>query len=398
MARTGKENTKAGYDISKIENIFKRMIASDTFPTQSMLNDLQKELNKFFDKAKCNGVLFTRNTDNLFFGMIVMPNFSNETTLDIVLNNNPIRVESYYIEIDSKLFTLGLEADEMCAVLLHEIGHMVLDDMPVKKVRYAIDKYFTHTDDIINIKSSAQYTQILKYAVKDTMIKATSLRFADDDEVKADMFVAACGYGEQLVSAQNKIISNIAGLTRSARVPKLTILQWIFNLYKNVKFNRIPAINVLKDAKKTTGSVLTKKELDSVINALQRIDTDVITEGAILTEAAKRGLAAQLKINGLKGILNDYYEFQIRAKGITTENDQLYLMRQINARMSLLQDAIYENDMTEAELKKWRGVLEDYENLRKLVANKKISTKLYGLWYDYSVWDDEQMAKSMYGR
>ena len=398
MARTGKENTKAGYDISKIENIFKRMIASDTFPTQSMLNDLQKELNKFFDKAKCNGVLFTRNTDNLFFGMIVMPNFTNETTLDIVLNNNSIRVESYYIELDSKLFTLGLESDEICAVLLHEIGHMVLDDMPVKRVRYAIDKYFTHTDDIINIKSSAQYTQILKYAIKDTMIKATSLRFADDDEVKADMFVTACGYGNQLVSAQNKIISNIAGLTRSARVPKLTILQWIFNLYKNVKFNRIPAINVLKDAKKTTGSVLTKKELDNVINALQRIDTDVINEGAILAESFKKGLASQIKANGLRGILNDYYEFQIRAKGMTTENDQLYLMRQINARMALLQDAIYENDMTEAEEKKWRGVLDDYENLRKLVANKKISTKLYGLWYDYSQWDDEQMAKSMYGR
>ena len=398
MARTGKENTKAGYDISKIENIFKRMIASDTFPTQSMLNDLQKELNKFFDKAKCNGVLYTRNTDNLFFGMIVMPNFTNETTLDIVLNNNSIRVESYYIELDSKLFTLGLEADELCAVLLHEIGHMVLDDMPVKRVRYAIDKYFTHTDDIINIKSSAQYTQILKYAIKDTMIKATSLRFADDDEVKADIFVAACGYGNQLVSAQNKIISNIAGLTRSARVPKLTILQWIFNLYKNVKFNRIPAINVLKDAKKTTGSVLTKKELDNVINALQRIDTDVINEGAILAESFKKGLASQIKANGLRGILNDYYEFQIRAKGMTTENDQLYLMRQINARMALLQDAIYENDMTEAEEKKWRGVLDDYENLRKLVANKKISTGKMGLWYDYSVWDDEQVARSMYER
>ena len=83
---------------------------------------------------------------------------------------------------------------------------------------------------------------------------------------------------------------------------------------------------------------------------------------------------------------------------MTTENDQLYLMRQINARMALLQDAIYENDMTEAEEKKWRGVLDDYENLRKLVANKKISTGKMGLWYDYSVWDDEQVARSMYER
>ena len=71
-------------------------------------------------------------------------------------------------------------------------------------------------------------------------------------------------------------------------------------------------------------------------------------------------------------------------------------MRQINARMSLLQDAIYENDMTEAEEKKWRGVLEDYENLRKLVANKKISKGQFGIWTDLSLYDDDQLAKTMY--
>lgn len=394
MARTGKENTRAGYDITKIENIFKRMIASDTFPTNSMLVELQKELNNFFDKAKCNGVLFTRNTDNLFFGMIVMPTFTNETTLDIVLNNNPIRVSSYVIEIDSKLFNLGLEADEMTAILLHEIGHMVLDDMPVKMTRAAIDKYFTQHNEIINIKSSAQYTQLLNYAIKDTMIKATSLRFADDDEVKADAFVTACGYGDQLISAQNKIVSNIFGLSKSVRAPKLSIMQWMFHIYKNVKLNRIPAIKTLQSAKKTTASVLTKKELDNVINALSRIDTDIITEATYLEEGAKKGLAAQLKINGLKGILNDYYEFQIRAKGTTTQNDQLYLMRQINARMALLQDAIMENDMTEQEKAKWYKLLEDYEELRRIVANKKISTGHLGIWTDLDMLDN--LDKTMY--
>ena len=395
MARTGKENTKAGYDITKIENIFKRMIIADTFPTSSMLSDLKKELNIFFDKARCNDVIYTRNTDNFAFLMICMPIFSNETALDIVINNNPIRVESYTLELDSKLFTLGLEADELTAILLHEIGHMVLDDMPVKATRAAIDKYFTQHDDIINIKASAQYTQLLSYAIKDTMIKATSLRFADDDEVKADIFVTACGYGDQLVSAENKIISNIAGLTKSVRAPKLSIMQWIFHLYKNVKFNRIPAINTLKTAKKTTASALTKRELDNVITALNRIDTDVVNEGAILLQEAKKGLAAQLKINGLRGILNDYYEFQIRAKGLTTQNDQLYLMRQINARMALLQDAIAEG-MDEKEEAKWRKVLEDYDDLRRMVSNKKIAKSQMGLWFDYSLFDDDQLAKTMY--
>ena len=165
MARTGKEKTKQGYDISRIRNIFSRMIALDTFPNNSILTELQKEINAFFTHANCKGVIYTRNTDNLFFGMIVMPVFNNQTTMDIIMNNNPIVVTDYYLEIDSKLFNIDLTADELTAVLLHEIGHMVLDDVPVKKVRSAIDRYFTKNDKTINLKSSAQYTQLLNYAI-----------------------------------------------------------------------------------------------------------------------------------------------------------------------------------------------------------------------------------------
>ena len=273
---------------------------------------------------------------------------------------------------------------------------MVLDDIPAKQVRAAIDKYFTRNNKTINLKSSAQYTQLLSYAIKDTMIKATSLRFASDDEVKADAFVTACGYGDELISAENKIVTNVWGLTKGVKAPKLAVLDWVFHLYTNVKFNRIPAIHTLQSSKKFTASVLTKKELDNVINALNRIDTDIMNEATVLIQEAKKGLAAQMKINGLRGIQNDFYEFQIRAKATTTETDQLYLMRQINARMTLLQDAINEGDMTDAERKKWYQVYEDYENLRRLVANKKISTKQYGLWTDLSMLDDDQFEKSMY--
>lgn len=396
MARTGKERTKQGYDITKIQNIFSRMIAMDTFPKESILTELQKEINAFFSHANCKGVIYTRNTDNIFFGMIVMPMFNNQTTMDIIMNNNPIQVTDYYLEIDSKLFNIGLTAEEMTAVLLHEIGHMVLDDIPAKQVRAAIDKYFTKNNKTINLKSSAQYTQLLSYAIKDTMIKATSLRFASDDEVKADAFVTACGYGDYLISAENKIVTNIWGLTRGVKETKLAVLNWVFHLYTNVKFNRIPAIHTLQSSKKFTASVLTKKELDNVINALNRIDTDIVNESTYLIQEAKKGLATQMKINGLRGIQNDFYEFQIRAKATTTEADQLYLMRQINARMTLLQDAINEGDMTEAERKKWYQVYEDYDNLRRMVANKKISTKQYGLWTDLSMLDDDQFEKSMY--
>lgn len=386
---------KVGYDISNITKIFSRMIESDTFPTKSQLTDLQKELNKFFTEANCLGVLYTRNTDNLFFGMTVMPIFSNEEVLEIIADNNPIKVKKYYLELDSKLFTIDLTAREVTAVLLHEIGHLVTDDKPVKAVRFAIDKYFAKKDKTISIKNSAQYTKLLSFAISDTIAKFTSIVYASDDEIKADAFAAACGYAEDLVAAEMKIASNAWGLNKSAKAPKLVILDWVFHLYTNVKFNRIPAINTLRSAKRNTGSALKKKELDSVIDALNRIDTDVVNEAAFLLEGfnKKKGLAWQIKQNGLKGIQNDYFEFKIRSKNAKEEADILYLMRQINSRMSLLKDAIDEGDMTEQEREKWVDLLFQYGDLRNYVSNLKVSNRSFGLWYDYSQLDDLDKEK-----
>lgn len=386
---------RVGYNISAIEKIFSRLIESDTFPTKSQLSDLQKEINKFFTESNCLGVMYTRNSDNLFFGMCVMPVLTNEEVLDIIADTNPIRIKKYYIELDSKLFTIDLTARELTAVLLHEIGHLVMDDVPAKRVRFAIDKYFAQRDQVISIKNSAQYAQLLKFAINDTLIKATSLLYAKDDEVKADAFAVACGYGDELVAAEMKIASNAWGLNKSAKAPKLVILDWVFHLYKNVKFNRIPAINTLKSAKRNTGSALTRKELDNVINALNRIDTDVVNESAFLLEAfnKKKGLAWQIKQNGLKGIQNDFYEFKIRSKNAREEADILYLMRQINSRMSLLKDAIDEGDMTEQEKEKWLDLLFQYGDLRNTVSNLKVSNKNYQLWFDYDQLDELDKQK-----
>ena len=107
----------------------------------------------------------------------------------------------------------------------------------------------------------------------------------------------------------------------------------------------------------------------------------------------KKGLAWQIKQNGLKGIQNDFYEFKIRSKNAREEADILYLMRQINSRMSLLKDAIDEGDMTEQEREKWMDLLFQYGDLRNYVSNLKVSNRNYGLWYDYSQLDDLDREK-----
>ena len=64
---------KIGYKFENIESVLVRIQSANPYPTSAMLNDLKKELNKFFTGTECVDIIFTKNTDKLFFGMCVYP-------------------------------------------------------------------------------------------------------------------------------------------------------------------------------------------------------------------------------------------------------------------------------------------------------------------------------------
>ena len=172
---------KKGYNLNNIESVCKRFVASTNHPTVSVLNDLKRELNSLFTEAKCEEIIYTKNTDKLFFGASVTPVLNNDETLEIVVGDKDFRIKKYFLELDSKLLMIGLTGREFTAIILHEVGHMVINDIPVKRVRENIDKYFQDKDQILDIKASAQYTQLLNFAVKDTLKKVTSLRYKNNE-------------------------------------------------------------------------------------------------------------------------------------------------------------------------------------------------------------------------
>ena len=383
---------KKGYNFNNIESVASRFVSSTNHPTISVLNDLKKELNSLFTEAKCEEIIYTKNTDKLFFGASVMPVINNEETLDIVLGDHDIKIKSYYLELDSKLLMLNLTAKEFTAILLHEIGHMVIDDIPVKRVRENIDKYFQDKDKILDVKASAQYTQLLNFAVKDTLKKVTSIRYRNNEEVFADSFVVMCGYGDALQTAESKITSNIWSTTVGVKEPKLVILDWVFRVYTSMKFARIPAIKTLQKSKSYTGSILEKKEIDKVIAAIQRIDTDMVEESTYLEESARRknSLFKRLKVNGLRSIEDDLYEFRMRAKNVETEDEAMYTLRQINTRLTILDDYIRYENIDDSEREKYIEVMNNFREIRDFLSKKKIyNRKNYGLWYSYNQLDSE---------
>ena len=223
------ERVASNYDFSMIEKI---MFNMEDNHTSSNLSKLKNELNKFFIKAKCKEVLYTVNTDKLFFGMRVYPVFDGEKAMEILGDKKSVPFEEYYVEFDSKLFDpmLGLNKREKTAILLHEIGHIVYDTSTIDEVRSQIDMYFAKSGDYVDINASKGYKELIGYALKDSIVKIGSLfTKVGNTETVADTFVVSCGYGPDLESAMRKIVRSSTYMAKNVD-DRFIALSWVLRL------------------------------------------------------------------------------------------------------------------------------------------------------------------------
>ena len=360
------------YNFDDFEQILGSIKAN---PTPSKMRELKNELNMFFRDSVCKEVIYTNNTDKMFFGMCVMPDIPAEKVYDILHDDKPYRISGYYLELDSKLFSpmLDLSAKELTAVLLHEVGHIVNDTTPIDTVRKNVDVYLDQSDTTIAITDSIHYKEILNFGIKDAIRKVTSLFEKNNDELLADEFVVACGYGEHLESAFNKLLKNSYNINKDVD-NKIVVLSWVLRLYANVKFQRIQAIKSLEKGKTLTASKIEKKEMNGVIQRLNRIDDDsLISEGVFDELGAKyKATMGKIKYKGIRSFEDDYFEYSLRVKNITSEDDALVLLHQINTRMNIIDDYINTEDISEQEKKRWYAMYDKYNKLREVLGNKTV--------------------------
>lgn len=371
------------------------MSALKSNQNRTVLSEIEKELNKFFKDSKCTEVIYTKNTDKMFFGMRTYAILSDSDVNRILTDDNPIRIERYYIEIDSKLLEIGLTSRELTAILLHEVGHLVNDSSPSEQVKKAIDLYMADNGIELNLKNAYETNKFLAYAIKDSIRKITSMFTRNDDEILADEFVFMCGFGGELESAFKKI-------TRSSKVlkgsndNKLLGLAYSLKIYKDIGIHRSRAIKTLNKMKSLTGSKIEQREMDEAITALKRVNisesrvciekyNSIVVENCTLLESEDMGLVEKMRRKGLKGIEEDLYEFHLRSKNVETEEEAMLLLRQINTRMSVLDDYLtYSAPENPREKDRWEKVYLKYYELRDNLMKKTIwNKKQYGIWFDY---------------
>ena len=78
------------------------------------------------------------------------------------------------------------------------------------------------------------------------------------------------------------------------------------------------------------------------------------------------------------------------ARNADTADEAMYALRQINARLAILEDYIRNNELDEIEKQRWTELYIKYRQIRDDLAKKKIYNKRnYGVFFDYNQLDKD---------
>lgn len=369
--------------------------------TPSVLNDLKNELNKFFKESKCTEVIYTNNTDKLFFGMCVIPSLpTNNSYLNSVREGKVIRFESYILELDSKLFSpmLGLTSRELTAILLHEVGHIVNNTAASRVLCDNFNYHIAKEGISITYSEVNDNMPLFDLAILKALRNVTSIFEKNAEEYKADEFVVACGFGKDLDSAFSKILATKGKINSDVKKNKFLVLIWTLSVFKDIKHRRTQIIRTMEDAKLAEGSELFKRRYDNVIKFMKSYTFRKCEDGSVAAFTELTGIASEfikkLKFSSLKSLEDDFYEFQIRISNIDDQVEAMDILRSINMRISLIEEYIQQEGeaISKSDQDKMKTLLSKYKTMREeLVKKGNYDKGMYGLFVRYPEINSKRM-------
>lgn len=344
-------------------------------------------LNGFFTDFKCSDTIYTKNTDKPLFGIFVkVTNVDPQTLIGGVVTD----ATSYQVEIDSRLVTdIGLSATEIGTLMLLDINtikgpaysSIVIDAM--NAISAFGDKTIHIDPENADMVALFNLVSIITARNLSSVFCKTKCCLLDPEQVPNFISdVKLTGYYESAVkSLASKAISDV-----ECEYPAL-MLNWFVSIISNDDpGNGRYVKGLLKKALKYEGSTLVKKSIMVVINTLDSYIPPMQGKYLQSLTEAKHGLISQMKRNGLRSLEDDLYEYTMRLRNVDTQDDAILLMRQINSRMSILEDYLgTEEDLDEKERKRWEDCYSQYLDLRAQLSKKTVyNKKMYGLFVDYN--------------
>ena len=378
-------------------------IAKD--PKQDNLDELKRCLNKFFPDSECLGVLYTRNTDKLFFGIFAFPRIKGDEVVDILFHNARYMVKKYWLELDSKLFDgfLMLTAEEIAALIMHDVSHLVSNSAPAEIVKKEIDRYLANNNEVLKVSDSVHYRGLLAYGFADSMRKYTTIfeedHYVPDDTI--DEFIDWIDFSGQIRSAFYKINQMGMNINREVR-NKFITLSWVLRIYKDIAHNRIPALEAIKRCIELSSSQIERQELKNMGARISRIDDDSLLEAhqyhipeddrmikSLREEMLKRPRHTYKSVGLLEGVQEDIDDMVFNKDNFNDPWTLEVLCHDTNKKMALIKDYVdNDSNMSKAEFLQWNGIFKDLDRQRKELYKGRLYSEEKRMINSYSRFGD----------
>lgn len=381
---------------------------SKLYTIEEICDMIRKELNSIFPDFYCRKVVYTPNTDKQMFGIYIRPIFGADYIRKIFAgldSNNylqyrkdfePFKFESYELEIDGKILSSNvLNSMQLLALLFNEIS-MYNATRPTSQVRAMIDTYIAKDESHLDLNKVEISDKTFKLVSSITMHNLCSAFARYGEDVSAPLqLTTEEGLGRYYTEAINLLKESVEWHQPLADTTAMMMV-WYFKQYYWIHDNRSLEF-VFRDALASESSKLVRKDINDALNQnIQILPTDKKYHERLIQESTKRkGLMWQMRRNGIKSIEEDLFEYTMRIKNVETEDDAIILMRQINSRMSILEDYLREEDIDDVDRKRWETCYSQYVQIRTELSKKTVyKQKQMGLWMDYNYLSDDERARS----
>ena len=374
----------------KIKNDY----SDGNLPIESDLLNLAKVLNKVTvtengDNLYCSNIYFTRNTDKMMFGVRVDPLITDQDMIAILLDQDTVSFKRYELEIDSKALDNDITGDQLAAYIIEEV-YSIMSTESIERVKNIIAELVAEKDGDIQIRNSINYSQIIIFAFKQILNNSSSLLYKDEDAIGMLSMPNKLDIKDTLRNCRENLCLCLNGISEPEIAPNLGVLQWALMVYEDIKMNIRNARRTLMDAQVFAGSILDRKNIDLTLKSIERAFNEVLNEAANLEDnyLSELSLFKSLKTQGLKSIEADLYEYKLQAKNCVEQEEALFIIRQINTRIGIIEDYLASEDISDSERNKWTAVDMEYRELRQELAKRKLSMrKNVGYFVDYDKLD-----------
>lgn len=205
---------------------------------------------------------------------------------------------AWTVEIDSRVFTnYGFTAEELTALILHEIGHVRFSlSIPSKIVKILKFQYAMIEHKYKVILKDNLFKKFLSIPILNAC-KLTRNTSSLKEELKADKYAVKCGYGNALNSAIDKIIIKAGEMvTTDKQMEELSTfsINCLINLYNRQNYLNRQALGRMIAL---TPSTICRNVLTSIVNSLSGTQNGFVTNESKDIQLSKR----------VESLIDEYY-------------------------------------------------------------------------------------------